>query len=218
MRLHCGKWSAARRIIESSASGEFRTQSWVQWFPMPIGEPITHCPICRYDLPGLPPNHRCPECGFEYDESMRIWRPGRTLRQFPAIPLLVMGLVFTLVPALALIIWLPTTMSWGWVLFLVAINPVCYALTTIVHFEKRNHSFVIVCPHALMYNRPFGRNSIVPWANIKLNKRADSVLQLRGGVWIPLMTPFSILDPKDCKEVLAAISEYAKPNADQYTG
>lgn len=37
------------------------------------GEPITKCPICRYDLAGLPKNHTCPECGFEYDESMRIW-------------------------------------------------------------------------------------------------------------------------------------------------
>lgn len=37
------------------------------------GEPITKCPVCRYDLTGLPKNHTCPECGFEYDESMRIW-------------------------------------------------------------------------------------------------------------------------------------------------
>jgi|CXWL01.1.fsa_nt_gi hypothetical protein len=37
------------------------------------GEPITTCPVCRYDLTGLPKNHTCPECGFEYDESMRIW-------------------------------------------------------------------------------------------------------------------------------------------------
>lgn len=34
---------------------------------------ILNCPICRYDLAGLPARHRCPECGFEYDESMRIW-------------------------------------------------------------------------------------------------------------------------------------------------
>jgi hypothetical protein len=29
---------------------------------------ITHCPICRYSLEGLPDKHRCPECGFEYDK------------------------------------------------------------------------------------------------------------------------------------------------------
>lgn len=37
------------------------------------GEPITICPVCRYDFTGLPKNHTCPECGFEYEESMRIW-------------------------------------------------------------------------------------------------------------------------------------------------
>ena len=37
------------------------------------GEPITKCPVCRYDRTGLPRNHRCPECGFEYNETMRVW-------------------------------------------------------------------------------------------------------------------------------------------------
>ena len=37
------------------------------------GEPITRCPVCLYDLTGLPSNHRCPECGFEYDETTRVW-------------------------------------------------------------------------------------------------------------------------------------------------
>jgi hypothetical protein len=35
--------------------------------------PLSHCPICLYDLAGLPNNHKCPECGFAYDESMRVW-------------------------------------------------------------------------------------------------------------------------------------------------
>lgn len=29
---------------------------------------LTHCPACGYDLAGLPANHACPECAFEYDE------------------------------------------------------------------------------------------------------------------------------------------------------
>lgn len=31
------------------------------------------CPLCEYALAGLPPPHRCPECGFEYDERTRAW-------------------------------------------------------------------------------------------------------------------------------------------------
>jgi len=36
--------------------------------------PLTHCPVCRYDLTGLPRNYRCPECGFEYDGTTLVWR------------------------------------------------------------------------------------------------------------------------------------------------
>ncbi len=31
---------------------------------------LKRCPHCDYDLAALPRHHRCPECGFEYDEWM----------------------------------------------------------------------------------------------------------------------------------------------------
>ncbi len=41
---------------------------------------LTRCPKCDYDISQLPAAHRCPECGFEYDEKMLLlegWRvPG----------------------------------------------------------------------------------------------------------------------------------------------
>lgn len=33
---------------------------------------LTHCPICRYDLTGLPDQHRCPECGYDYDRDSEV--------------------------------------------------------------------------------------------------------------------------------------------------
>lgn len=45
------------------------------------GGPITECPVCRYSLDGLPRNYHCPECGFEYEETMRVW-VARTSRIF----------------------------------------------------------------------------------------------------------------------------------------
>lgn len=37
--------------------------------------PQTECLNCGYNLTGLPPEHRCPECGQAYDASARVWRP-----------------------------------------------------------------------------------------------------------------------------------------------
>jgi hypothetical protein len=39
---------------------------------------LTTCPVCQYDLAGLPRAHRCPECGFEYDEHTVLLRPDRS--------------------------------------------------------------------------------------------------------------------------------------------
>lgn len=51
---------------------------------------LDRCPVCRYSLQGLPRKHRCPECGFEYDEETRVWRP-RSFWKFGGIMLFVLG-------------------------------------------------------------------------------------------------------------------------------
>lgn len=33
---------------------------------------LTHCPICKYDLTGLPDRHACPECGYDFDRDSEI--------------------------------------------------------------------------------------------------------------------------------------------------
>ncbi len=37
-------------------------------------KPLTRCPQCKYSLKGLPADHRCPECGFEYDAETAMWK------------------------------------------------------------------------------------------------------------------------------------------------
>lgn len=39
--------------------------------------PFDRCFRCHYSIEGLPRAHRCPECGQEYDEHVRVWRPAR---------------------------------------------------------------------------------------------------------------------------------------------
>jgi hypothetical protein len=48
-------------------------------------EPLLECPVCRYDLRGLPQKHRCPECGFEYDETTYVW-PRGGVQYFSLLP------------------------------------------------------------------------------------------------------------------------------------
>ncbi|HEV2295476.1 MAG TPA: hypothetical protein VGR35_16625 [Tepidisphaeraceae bacterium] len=43
-------------------------------FPTSAGVAVP-CPVCEYDLQGLPLVHRCPECGFAYDRNARGARP-----------------------------------------------------------------------------------------------------------------------------------------------
>jgi hypothetical protein len=58
------------------------------------GQPLTQCPMCAYSLTGLPENHVCPECGFAYDETMRIWRAVKWFRVLYAGQLIIgLGLV-----------------------------------------------------------------------------------------------------------------------------
>jgi len=45
---------------------------------------LTHCPICKYDLTGLPDQHHCPECSFEFDRNSTLIQleppPSRRMR------------------------------------------------------------------------------------------------------------------------------------------
>lgn len=46
---------------------------------------LTRCPVCSYDLRGLPVSHRCPECGFPYDKKTASWRPGTPWKGYGAV-------------------------------------------------------------------------------------------------------------------------------------
>ncbi len=78
---------------------------------------LERCPGCGYALAALPRNHRCPECGFVYDESMMVlegWRvPG--LRSWGRYALRYGWIVLLVMVVLRL--------TWGWSWSVLAIIP-----------------------------------------------------------------------------------------------
>lgn len=61
---------------------------------------LTHCPICKYDLTGLPDRHKCPECAFEFDRNcdlLQLEPVPRWLRWF--LILFMLMLMFNLAAA-----------------------------------------------------------------------------------------------------------------------
>jgi hypothetical protein len=77
---------------------------------------LTLCPRCEYDLGELPARHRCPECGFAYDESMFVlegWRvpdirrsAGRVLRVAGGFALVLLALRLTFEVPVAVLGWI----------------------------------------------------------------------------------------------------------------
>ncbi len=56
-------------------------------------EPLTTCPKCTYALTGLPSAHRCPECGFEFDEYSWAWlAPAKKWPRFHFVILIMLWL------------------------------------------------------------------------------------------------------------------------------
>jgi hypothetical protein len=127
--------------------------------------PLTHCPICRYDLSGLPKDHRCPECGFEYDASMRMWvaPPARWWYYAFCVCWFLFGL-FTC--------WILLRLATGWdaliAVFMVALWIACFAL-----FLRRGRygQRVVISDSGILVTRRLLKPIIRPWADVWIPER-----------------------------------------------
>lgn len=138
------------------------------------GGPITNCPVCRYDLTGLPRNHRCPECGFDYDETMRVWY-GRKPRWWVGLvsitPMLLM---------LGALLWnglrfgLPATV---YMVYLVAGLPVPLIILLITALLRRSRSFMLVADLGLYSKLELRRMQFWPWSELLVPPPADTLIR-----------------------------------------
>jgi len=130
------------------------------------GEPITKCPVCRYDLTGLPKNHRCPECGFEYDETMRVWQSGVAHARGFVLSALACR-VLAAMEALRFV---------GGVLDPKAEvrETICHLLLAVVMIIvvaklRTARSLILLAPYGFWYKLPIGRMRFVPWRAIRFD-------------------------------------------------
>lgn len=140
------------------------------------GEPITQCPVCRYDLAGLPKKHICPECGFEYEETMRIWCAEKpSVKSLLVLSIFLLLYIFTLASIVRFIKKGSPFFPWqfwsaNWFLL-----TVCYLLIILVpsliwYFSRRlPPAFVIVARDSLCISSlPLGGLLRLEWKDIEL--------------------------------------------------
>lgn len=153
------------------------------------GEPITKCPVCRYDLTGLPKNHRCPECGFEYDETMRVWRPpANRIRKIMSSVFLAVLVIFLWLFAMAIFVF-GTSSSSGQSHLLTFIQTIGIAAVVFWEYRvSRSPSFTIVSREGLVYKCPLRASQFVPWKEIDLRQGLSRPLRIIDGKFqrIPL--------------------------------
>lgn len=127
--------------------------------PPPVA--LDRCPSCRYSLEGLPAAHRCPECGFLYDEQTRVWY-AKSFWKFGGIILVLaatqapqsLGRIFEKSPQ-QFAFWLNVGLVFMWVGFLIAL---------IIRY--RAHPFVAVGPSGVTYKTNQSLPVTVPWDEV----------------------------------------------------
>jgi hypothetical protein len=138
-------------------------------------QPLAHCPVCRYDLTGLPKNHRCPECGFEYDETMQVW-------SMPAVPRWVLAVV-AMLSGVFFLSWLSGPFVTGLGLNVRDTPVVILVLAGVVPFIGVFYprGFVLAGRTGLTYRFPLCRARSLPWSQIRVSPTHQRVFRVRDG-------------------------------------
>jgi len=164
------------------------------------GEPISKCPVCRYDLTGLPKNHTCPECGFALHESMLIWWTNRKKRAhvFDYIPHEVLIGAPLLLGAVGLAAWDWRSLA---VCFVIAVFLLGYYL------RPSRHWFVILSDIGLTHGVQGGEWKFYRWEQLEVP--APSLLGLgkgKHGLQLQLHHIVYEIERTDGSEVRSAVA------------
>lgn len=130
------------------------------------GGPIEVCPVCEYDLHTLPRNYRCPECGFEYEETMRVW-----IIRFPRFLLFVHLSTLALLVVMVLTVFRTSSTVFQTFMIAATVGTAIPALLSILT-RRRYCGFLIVGRSGLTYKFGQAHVQFRPWEDVRLR---DSV-------------------------------------------
>jgi len=157
-------------------------------------EPLTTCPKCTYALTGLPSAHRCPECGFEYDEYAWAWSAPTKKWPRSHLVFLIIILLINFVRIMHVIIqgrsanFLPVfvllmmiLMVLGIQLFLLNQHPMLVVTKQGLTIRKDFRPFLSRLP-----TRTYSWSSIISFKNGSGLLRGDMWLNFQSGYWLRL--------------------------------
>ena len=126
---------------------------------------LDRCPVSNYDLTGLPLEHRCPECGFAYDEHTQVWRISLLTWRFGRA--LALGLLCFFLLAQTLLFLKRGSQSWTPATLMMFAYIAILALSLRHTYSgRRTKWFVCTAPKGVML-RLRGRGLVVvPWDEV----------------------------------------------------
>jgi hypothetical protein len=133
--------------------------------PSAVARGLDRCPVCNYSLNGLPLAHRCPECGFEYDEQSRAWRPRKRPGRSVLAWVFAVWFLMSVVPG---IIQAIQTMTGLQLLYTVGAPAIVVLLGLgigLFHFRRR--PFVAAAPRGVFIRLGVRPMFVVPWAHVR---------------------------------------------------
>lgn len=170
-----------------------------------------NCPMCNYPLKGLPAEHSCPECGFNYDKETYLWilhskRPGRFLFIF--------GVGCNLIGA-TILGFGPTLFAWPRNAFTssLVILGLCSAAALILNARRWRRFPPMIClSPAGIHNRIRSKRfKSISFDGIKRIQLAKPVygrsfyLTMDDGSFAEINTP--LVDAEDCEQFVRLVTE-----------